>query len=131
MNLMELDGQNIVYNPELDKYNVNDLFPQKLAEAKEALAKYGLPKEWEEERQKRKEEKAVWIEGQLREANIETNTFLVVVEATESQPQLTYMVSTLTDVLQRLVKDYWGHTVNVHIKPKKEVQGEYELIEVV
>ena len=57
------------------------------------------------------------------------NTFLIVVEATESQPQLTYMVSTLSDVLQQLVKDYWGQLVNVHIKPKKEVLGQYELID--
>ena len=127
----ELFMSEAVYNPELDKYEGKVWFPEKLAEARETLAKYSLPKEWEDEIQKREREKAVWIKGQLSEANVETNTFLIVVEATESQPQLTYMVSTLTDVLQRLIKDYWGHTVNVHIKPKKEVQGEYELIDVV
>ena len=128
----EIERQfDVVYNPELDKYEGKILFPKKLAEAQETLAKYGLPKDWEDEIQERERKKAVWIKGQLSEANIETNTFLIVVEATESQPQLTYMVSTLSDVLQRLVKDYWGQLVNVHIKPKKEVPGQYELIEVV
>ena len=95
----ELFMSEAVYNPELDKYEGKVWFPEKLAEARETLAKYGLPKEWEDEIQKREREKAVWIQGQLSEANVETNTFLIVVEATERQPQLTYMVSTLTDVL--------------------------------
>ena len=127
----ELYMSEATYDPELDKYEGKILFPKKLAEAQETLAKYSLPKEWADKIQERESKKAVWIEGQLREANIETNTFLIVVEATESQPQLTYMVSTLTDVLQRLVKNYWGRLVNVHIKPKEEGQGQYELIEVV
>ena len=123
----------VVHDPELDKYSGRVLFPKKLAEAQEAIAKYGIPKEWEEERKKRKEEKAFWIKGQLSQADMETHSFLISVEATDNQPKTTYTITVLSDILNKLVKEYWGRIVQVHIRPSKEkdAQGQYELINVV
>ncbi len=127
----ELYDIDVVHDPELDKYKGQVLFPKKLAEAQEAIAKYGLPKEWEEERKKRKAEQAFWIKGQLSQADLETHSFLVSVAAIDNQPKRTYAISALSDILNKLVKEYWGRMIHVHIRPskEKEVQGQYELIE--
>ena len=77
LEVKELYDIDVVHDPELDKYNGQNLFPKKLAEAQESIAKYGLPKEWEEERQKWKEEKAFWVKGQFSQADLETLTFLL------------------------------------------------------
>ena len=132
LEVKELYDIDVVHDPELDKYNGQNLFPKKLAEAQESIAKYGLPKEWEEERQKWKEEKAFWVKGQFSQADLETLTFLLSVEATDNQPQTTYRIATLTHILNKLVTTYWGRMIHVHIKPSKgkEVQGQYELINV-
>ena len=104
----ELYDVDVVYDPELDKYEGRVLFPEKLAQAQETIAKYGLPKEWEDERKKRKEEQAFWVKGMLSQANIGTHSFLIVVEATDNQPQTTYTITALSDILNKLVKEYWG-----------------------
>ena len=118
-------------NHDLDKYEGIDFFPEKTKRANEMVAKWGLPKEWEDEIQERKRENAFWIQGKLTEASIHTNSFLIVVEATNSHPQLTYTITALSDILNKLVKEYWGYSVNVHIKPKKETQSQYEFIDIV
>ena len=133
MIMAEWQEIDVVYDPELDKYNGIDFFPEKTKQANESIAKYGLPKEWEAERQKWKEEKAFWIKGQFCQADLETLTFLLSVEATDNQPKMTYSITTLTHILNKLVTTYWGRMIQVHIKPSKEkdAQGQYELINVI
>ena len=130
--LEELSLPEAVYNPALDKYEGQVLFPKKLAEAEETLAKYPLPEEWADAIYKKKCENTFWIKGMLSQADISTQSFLIVVEATDNQPQTTYTITALSDILNKLVKEYWGLVVNVHIKPKKEkeIPCQYELIAV-
>ena len=97
----ELYDVDVVYDPELDKYEGRVLFPEKLAQAQETIAKYGLPKEWEDERKKRKEEQAFWVKGMLSQANIGTHSFLIVVEATDNQPTPIFFNQFIQNIRQR------------------------------
>ena len=63
------------------------MFPEKFARANAMLAKWGIPKEWEEEILAEERKQAVWVKGTLSQADVDTNTFLIVVEATDEQPQ--------------------------------------------
>ena len=119
-------------NHNLDKYENVVSFPEKLARANEMLAKWGLPKELEEQMLAEEREDAIWIEGTLSQADVATHTFWVDVAATDNQPQTIYKVTSLPDVLKQLVKDHWGDVVKVYIQPKWEASttSDYELIEV-
>ena len=128
--IIELRAQKITINPELDKYNDVVSFPKKLVRANAMLEKWGLPKELEDRILQRELKDALWVKGILRQVDADTNTFLIVVTATDNQPQIAYMVTTLADTLNKLVKDYWGDMVRVHIKPQNQSGQQYELIEV-
>ena len=119
-------------NHDLDKYDSIDFFPEKTKQAKEMLAKWGLPKGWEEDVMTEEREQALCVNGTLSHADLDTNTFLIVVEATDNAPQTRYTVTAVAAVLKKLVKDYWGDLVKVYIKPKGETTTplEYELVEV-
>ena len=119
-------------NHDLDKYENVVSFPKKLARANEMLAKWGLPKELEEQMLAEERENAIEIEGTLSQADVATHTFWVDVAATDNQPQTIYKVTSLPDVLKQLVKDHWGDVVKVYIQPKWEASttSDYELIEV-
>ena len=119
-------------NHDLDKYENVVSFPEKLARANEMLAKWGLPKELEEQMLAEERENAIEIEGTLSQADVATHTFWVDVAATDNQPQTIYKVTSLPDVLKQLVKDHWGDVVKVYIQPKWEASttSDYELIEV-
>ena len=129
---IELEAYGVTIDPELDKYKDVVMFPKKLARANEMLAKWGIPKAWEEERQQKKREQALCVNGTLSHADLDTNTFLIVVEATDNAPQTRYTVTAVAAVLKKIVKDYWGDLVKVYIKPKGETATplEYELVEV-
>ena len=128
--IIELRAQKITINPELDKYNDVVSFPKKLARANAMLEKWGLPKELEDRILQRELKDALWVKGILRQVDADTNTFLIVVTATDNQPQAAYMVTTLSDILNKLVKEYWGNEVRVYIKPQNQSGQQYELIEV-
>ena len=119
-------------NHDLDKYENVVSFPEKLARANEMLAKWGLPKELEEQMLAEEREHAIRIEGTLSQADIATHTFLIDVTATDNQPQTIYKVTALPGALKQLVKDHWGDVVKVYIQPKWEASttSDYELIEV-
>ena len=130
--VIELKEQKVTINPELDKYNDVVMFPEKLARANEMLAKWGLPKELEEQMLAEERENALLVEGTLSQADVDSNMFAVVVEATDNQPQTIYKVTALPDTLKQLIKDHWGDVVKVYIQPKWEAStiSDYELIEV-
>ena len=119
-------------NHDLDKYENVVSFPEKLARANEMLAKWGLPKELEEQMLAEERENAIEIEGTLSQADVATHTFWVDVAATDNQPQTIYKITALPDALKQLVKDHWGDVVKVYIQPKWEASttSDYELIEV-
>ena len=67
-NILELKRPIDIINPELDKYDAIDSFPEKTQRARENIAKYGLPKEWQEEYDKIIREKSFWIDGILQDS---------------------------------------------------------------
>ena len=115
-------------NHDLDKYDDIDFFPEKTRRANERIAKWGLPKVWEEQIMAEEREQALCVNGTLSHADLDTNTFLIVVEATDNEPQTRYTITAVTAVLKKLVKDYWGDVVKVYIKQTTPL--EYELVEV-
>ena len=122
----------VTVNHDLDKYDNVVLFPKKLARANEMIAKWGLPKEWEDEIGESERENDLFVKGKLCQGNIDTHSFLIIVEATDSQPQMSYMVTTTSDILTKLFNEYWErNAVNVHIKPKIESPDQYELVDIV
>ena len=124
----ELEEYGVTIDPELNKYRDVVMFPKKLARANEMLAKWGIPKAWEEERQQEEREQTLCVNGTLSHADLDTHTFLIVVEATDNAPQTRYTVTAVTAVLKKIVKDYWGDVVKVYIKPTTSI--EYELVAV-
>ena len=124
----ELEAYGVTIDPELNKYRDVVMFPKKLARANEMLAKWGLPKELEEQILAEEREQALCVNGTLSHADLDTNTFLIVVEATDNEPQTRYTITAVTAVLKKLVKDYWGDMVKVYIKQTTPL--EYELVEV-
>ena len=96
------------------------------------LAKWGLPKGWEDDVITEERETALCVNGTLSHADLDTNTCLIVVEATDNEPQTRYTITAVAAVLKKLVKDYWGDAVRVYIKPKGQMVTplEYELVEV-
>ena len=96
-----------------------DSFPEKTRQAKEFLAKHGLPKAVQERYDKIIREKSFWIKGILIQVNAETNTFVVVGRTAGNLPNTHYTITALSsDVLTELVKSYWNDMVKVNIKPK-------------
>ena len=120
----------IIINNDLTQYDNTVLFPDKLKEANEAIEKYGIPEAWKNENAMNKNENAFWIMGILSKADAENNTFIVVVETNSSRTN--YTITAISETLNKLVKDYWGNSINVHIKPKtpRGKQSLYELIDV-
>lgn len=123
----------IVINSELNKYDNKILLPHRLAEANAFIAKYGLPKEVIEMRERRIREQGFWVEGFLCQAEALTKTFWLFVEATNTQPQKTYAIKTWkSDTLTELVKNHWDTAINVHIMPQNPQDKEtmYDFIAV-
>ena len=81
----------------------------------------------------KKQEEPFWISGVLRRVDADKNTIKLASNGTKpkSQPHY-YTINVVSETLNKLVKNYWGDTINVYIKPKtkKGKQHQYELIEV-
>ena len=119
-------------NPDLNQYDNVVMSPRKLEEANEALAKYGLPKEWQADYDKIICEKSFWVRGWLSEVNIETCTCVVFGKASGERSEKAYNITAFSaDILLELVKKYEDKMLKVHIKPKGEDSDEsgYEFIE--
>ena len=131
--VLEYNPLGIRINHDLDKYDNTVVAPQKLAEANEMLAKYGLPKTWEEERLLRKQQKAFWTKGILTQADADKNTFVLLATDEDGLTKNAYPITVvLPETLTKLVKNYWNGIAQVHIKPKTldENETEYDLIDV-
>ena len=79
------------------------------------------------------QEQPFWISGVLRRVDADKNTIKLASKATESMPKIHYYtINVVSDILNKLVKNYWGDVINVYIKPKskKGKQYQYELIEI-
>jgi hypothetical protein len=118
--LEKLKQGKVTYNPELNKYQDVVLFPEKLARAKENIAKYGLPEEWANEAAESGVQYNFWTSGIVIHADAKLNTFSLTVQTTvkEKPVEYTYIVSTTSEMLSTLVKAHWGETVKVFLRPK-------------
>jgi hypothetical protein len=124
-------------NDDLKKYRNQPYFVNKLKRMNEILESTGMPEEYyrhQEQIQKRKQESSVfWIKGILSDADVNTNTFLLVVKGADNMSELHYTITTLSsEVLAQLFKDYRNDMINVHVKQKEQngKECEYEFIEV-
>ena len=121
----------IIINHKLNKYDDIVFCPEKLQEANETIEKYGIPEIYERELSKIGQKNSFWVSGVLTRADADRNTFLLVI-AIDNQSPINYTITTLSETLNTLVKDFWGQKIKVHIQPKakKGKQLQYELIEV-
>ena len=121
----------VIINHKLDNYDDIVFCPEKLQEANETIEKYGVPEIYESELSDIEQESSFWVSGVLRRSDAEKNTFLLVI-AIDNQSPTNYTITTLSETLNTLVKDYWGQKIKVHIQPKtkKGKHMQYELIEV-
>lgn len=135
-NLNNIKKPTYKFNDDLKKYRNQPHFVNKLKRMNEILASTPMPEEYyRQQEQKRKQELSVLgIKGILSNADVKTNTFLLVVKGADNVSELHYTITTLSsETLTRLVKAHWNDTVKVNVK-QKELNGaerEYELIEVV
>ena len=128
--IAELKAPIDVINPHLDD-NI-DSFPEKTRRTKENLAKYGIPKAWQEKEDSSLNDTSFWIHGILNQADAATNTVIIVEKAVGNSPETAYTITSMSaEVLAQLVKSYWNSNVKVHIKPKMtdKQSNQYELIE--
>ena len=90
-----------------------------------------MPEIYESESSEIGQTNSFWVSGVLRRADADKNTFLLVITI-DNQSPTNYTITTLSETLNTLVKDYWGKKIEVHIQPKvkKGKQMQYELIEV-
>ena len=123
--------QTVIINHKLDKYDDIVFCPEKLQEANETIEKYGVPEIYESELSEIEQTNSFWVSGVLRRADADKNTFLLVISI-DNQSPTNYLITTLSETLNTLVKDYWGQKIEVLIqrKAKKGKQMQYELIEV-
>ena len=113
-----------------DTIDDTDMFPEKLAEARSAIEKYGLPKGWEKKAALKSKESAFWLSGILQRADAADNTFLLI--SLDKDAPTTYTINTVPEILHQLVKTSWCATIEVYIQPQTndKQQFEYELIDV-
>ena len=121
----------VIINHKLDKYDDIVFCPEKLQEANETIEKYGVPEIYESDLSEIEQTNSFWVSGVLRRADADKNTFLLVISI-DNQSPTNYTITTLSETLNTLVKDYWGEKIKVHIQPKtkKGNHMQYELIEV-
>lgn len=111
-------------------------FENKLKRMNELLEVTGMPEEYyRQQEQLRKQELSVLgIKGILSNADVKTNTFLLVVKGADNISELHYTITTVSsETLTQLVKAHWNDMVKVNVKQKEQngAEREYELIEVV
>ena len=117
--VLELKRPIDIIDPELDKYDDIDFFPEKTRRAKEMIAKHGFPKAIQDRIDKIKREKSFWVRGILKEADAATLSFSILGKAEYSKLDKAYAITASdAETLTTFVKTYWNETVKVHIKPK-------------
>jgi hypothetical protein len=98
---------------------------KKLEEAKAFIAKHGLPEGWYSN-------DSISISGIIKEVNADKNTFVISVQSSDEKKNSKYLVFTIAEKLNELVKKYWGNSLTISIKPLSSNghTKQYELIEV-
>ena len=122
----------MVVNPDLDKYEDVVLFPKKLQDAIETLARCPIPADILLQRfSKTKQEQGFEINGILESADTAAHTFLVIVTVNKYH-QINYNIRTAPETLNQLVKAFLDKPIKIHIRPQINADNlfEYELIEV-
>jgi hypothetical protein len=123
MEIVENEGY--IIDERMNQYDNVVLNPKKLERAKEIVAKYGIPDKWANERQ-------LCVSGVLEQANRKNNTFIISQDSDSKVSKSNYTISTISEILNELVKKHWGTMLTVYIKPipSKNKRPRYELIEV-
>jgi hypothetical protein len=127
--LKEVKTPKLIINNDIDDSKV--MFPKKLQRANEILEKYPPPAEWcMKSYSKMEQESGVEVRGVLKRADADASTFLVI--EMSGLYEIHYHIRAAPDTLDKIVKAYWGKTINVQIRPQinKDNQFEYELMAV-
>lgn len=121
----------IIIDSELNKYDDKVLFPEKLQEANETLAKYGIPEKWANELAKTGQKHSFWTIGILKSADAVENSFSINVKSKDNNSETIYNIITTSETLSKLVKEHWNAMIKVHIQPKNLESDalQYDLIE--
>jgi hypothetical protein len=114
-----------VVNESLNGKNKVSPSSKKLEEARAFIAKHGLPDGWDSQ-------DSISISGIIKEVNADENTFVISVLSSDEKKNSKYIVSTITEKLNDLVKKYWGNILTISIKPISSNGSlkQYELIEI-
>ncbi len=125
---MEQDTINVpimIIDKSLNKYNAMTFNSAKLEKAKEDIKKPGFPAPIEKEN-------SFWVSGILQQADANKKTFLITVKSEIKTAKSNFIITTLSETLNDLVKQYWGNMLTVYIKPvsKDSKRPKYELLEV-
>jgi hypothetical protein len=107
------------------------LYPEKLKETKEHLANQPIPAEIYLQRfTKEEQEHGFLVSGIVKQADAEKNTFQIL--SNVNQSELQYKISTVSTILNSIVKKYWRKPIKVHILPKinNDKYFEYELVKI-
>jgi hypothetical protein len=122
---------NVIIDNSLSNYDDVVLFPKKLQEAREDLAKYGIPEKWANESLKNGDKFNFWTTGILSRVDTKENNFIFVSKTEDNLTENHYSISIIPDTLTSLAQDYLGKNIRIHIKPivKKGQKWQYELID--
>jgi predicted RNase H-like nuclease (RuvC/YqgF family) len=122
----------VTIDKELNKYQNVVLNSKKLDQANEIIARTKLPEKLEKELAELKEENSFWVSGTLEQADAHKNTFLITVKSDTKAVKTNFIITTLSETLNDLVKKHWGNMLTVYIKPINgdSKRPKYELLEV-
>lgn len=131
--IKEFKRPNIIIDNSLPNYDNVNLFPKKVLQAKEFLAKNGLPEKLSNEALARGVKYNFCTTGILHSANTVENTFVFIAKSYDyPDGNHQYTITTTPKILNTLFKDYSGEPIRIHIKAKVK-KGEkwlFKLIEV-
>jgi hypothetical protein len=116
---------NVTLDVGLNKHSKRVINSKKLELANEIILKYGIPQEL-------LNEDSISISGVIKEVNADKNTFVISVQSSDEKKNSKYLVVTIAEKLNDLVKKYWGDSLTISIKPvmSNGQAKQYELIEV-
>jgi hypothetical protein len=108
------------------------MFPEKLKKMTDFLAKNGLPEDLANERAEQGEKLNFWTTGILSQADAKENSFSIKVKKTNKLYENTYIISTSSETLTKIVKQFWGDNIRVFLRPKAIIGQPfyYDLIEI-
>jgi hypothetical protein len=117
---------------ELTKYKKGSFAYRKLKQAEETLARYGLPEEVANKEAEKGIKYNFWTTGSLVQADAKENTFSLRVKTSDKLTENTYIISTSSETLAKIVKQFWGENIRVFLRPKAIIGQPfyYDLIEI-